>query len=573
MSPTDPPGAAPAPPAADLLAALVDDSADLAAVLDGDGRIVHLNPAGRQLLELDRDPSGVLLADMCAPSVRPRLEEEILPAVRSGTVWRGALTLSATGGQLPQVRAVLRPHPAAAGHPFRVTMAARDVTAERAVAAQLAHRAFHDELTGLPHRSLFLDRLYLALARPAAETGPVSVLFLNLDRFREPNDIYGHEVGDRLLQLVAERLPAALEPGDTLARFGGDEFVVLREDLVADGEAVALAMAIGEALAAPFDIDGRELFVTASVGVAVGMPGDIRADELLRNADAAMQQTKLHGGDAFQLFDDAMRLRTRRRIEIDGGLRRALERGELTVHYQPEFSLADGGLAGAEALVRWHHPEWGLVSPAEFIPVAESTGSIIRIGAWVMTEAFRQAAHWAAERAGLPPVTVAVNLSARQFADETLHDQVAEALAASGAHPEYVCLELTESALMEDLDRTLQTLRSLKELGVGLAIDDFGTGYSSLAYLKRFPVDVLKVDQSFVRGLGRNEEDSALVGAVVAMAKALGLKTIAEGVETEYQVDELVEIGCDIAQGWYYGPAQPPADLDVRALDLRRVGS
>ena len=555
--------------AADPLGVLGTDTSDLAAVLDHAGRLVHLNPAGRQLLKLGPTELPTDLASACAADLADRVRAEVLPALRSGAVWRGPLTLLAADGSQPHVRAVIRPHPARRGRPWQATLLARDVTTEKAMAAQLAHRAFHDELTGLPHRSLFLDRLYVTLARPEGESRPAAVLFLNLDRFKERNDIHGHAAGDRLLAEVAGRLREALDPAAVLARFGGDEFAILREDVAGEEDAITLAAAVLDALARPFEVGEHEAYLTASVGIAVGAAGGVRPDELLRNADAAMQQAKLHGGNGFQLFDDTMRLRTRRRVEIDAALRRALDRGELAVHYQPEFSLADGSVRGVEALVRWHHPEWGLVSPAEFIPVAESTGSITALGAWVMGEAFEQAARWRATREG--PFLVAVNLSARQFAQDDVVELVAGSLAATGARPSDVCLELTESTLMEDLERALATLVDLKSLGVRLAVDDFGTGYSSLAYLKRFPVDILKVDQSFVRGLGHNDEDSALVGAVVAMAKALGLTTLAEGVETDRHVEELVGLGCDLAQGYYFGRPQAACDLDLAVLDLRAV--
>jgi diguanylate cyclase (GGDEF)-like protein/PAS domain S-box-containing protein len=423
---------------------------------------------------------------------------------------------------------------------------------------RLAHQALHDPLTALPNRALFLDRLALALARLRRRRSSLVVLFADVDRFKLVNDSLGHDAGDRLLVTLSRRLREVLRPGDTLARFGGDEFAVLCEDVPED-DVVGIAERMMEALAEPLTTGGREVFASVSVGIAVTQDPDQRPEALLRDADAAMYLAKDRGRARFELFDEAMRDESTERLLLENALRRAPERGELRALYQPIVRLTDGSMVAAEALVRWDHPERGLLEASQFVPLAEETGIIVPVGAWMLDEACRQAASWSGDG---DAAAVSVNLSARQLSRPDLVDVVDRALRESGLNPDRLWLEITESVLMEDPDAAVNALERLRALGVHLSVDDFGTGYSSLAYLRRFPVDALKVDRSFVAGLGRDPEDSAIVEAVVSMAHSLGLSVIAEGVETDGQLARLRDLGCELAQGFYFAAPVPSSALD-----------
>ncbi|HYT38931.1 MAG TPA: EAL domain-containing protein, partial [Acidimicrobiia bacterium] len=415
----------------------------------------------------------------------------------------------------------------------------------------LAHQALHDPLTGLPNRALLLDRLAQAAARGGRQPAPLAVLFLDLDRFKVVNDGLGHRAGDELLQAVANRLLAVVRPGDTVARLGGDEFVVLCEHLPNDDQAVELADRIAEVLSRPVTVSGRDVTISASVGIVIADAGHVGAEELLRDADTAMYQAKAEGRARFALFDPPSRRQVMDRLETEVALRRAIDRGDLRLCYQPELSLDDGRIVGLEALLRWQHPEKGLQLPGQFLPLAEETGLIVPIGEWALEEACRMAS--TLQRANRPSV-VWVNLSGRQLAEPGLPSTIARILGETGADPTSLGLEITESVIMGDTRLSEETLRTLKGLGVRIAIDDFGTGFSSLSRLRSFPVDALKVDRSFVAGISHDEEDSAIVVAVVGLARSLGMSAVAEGVETLEQAAALRAIGCDAAQGFYFSP-------------------
>ena len=431
--------------------------------------------------------------------------------------------------------------------------------------ARLAYQAQHDPLTDLPNRTLFLEFLQLALARTRRRHDTFAVLFFDLDRFKVVNDSLGHDAGDELLVALARRLRGVVRPGDTVARFGGDEFTVLCDDLPlasARDYATDVAERLLQTIRRPFLLDGEEQFLSASIGIALAGPGTERPEGLLRDADAAMYRAKERGKDRWELFDELMRATARERHETENALHRALERNELRVHYQPVVSLHDRSCIGAEALVRWAHPDRGLLAPAQFIDLAEETGLILPAGRWVIEEACRRSREWRMEHG--PGFVVSVNLSSRQLSNPDLVEHVRSALDDTGADAAGLCFEITENVLMDDAEATMGAITALKRLGVGLSIDDFGTGYSSLGYLKRFPVGAVKVDRSFIDGLGSDPEDSAIVAAVIGLGHALGLTVIAEGVETDRQLAELAVLGCDAAQGYLFARPGPGADVAAR---------
>jgi diguanylate cyclase (GGDEF)-like protein/PAS domain S-box-containing protein len=435
----------------------------------------------------------------------------------------------------------------------------------------LRHRVLHDALTGLPNRHSFVDSLREALRRGTASGSPVGILFLDLDHFKLINDSIGHHAGDELLQAVAPRLRAHLRPGDIVARFGGDEFGILVDRLADEEEALAIADRVAAAFSEPYSMGGAGHFVTASVGIAVARPSGrepVDPELLIRDADAAMYRAKERGRGRCELFDAAMRARAISRLETERELRHALERKELELHYQPVIALGSGEIVGLEALVRWNHPERGMLEPSEFVPIAEDSGLIEPIGRWVQETACRQVLGWHELRPDQRPLDVAVNLSARQVAHRDLAGSVREILARTGLDPVNLRLEVTESVLVDESASATATLEALSSLGVRLVLDDFGTGYSSLAYLNRFPFDALKVDRSFVDGLGVEQERTAIVEAVIGMAKALSLDAIAEGVENEAQLSELRRLGCDFVQGHLFSRPLAPQ----KVTDLLREG-
>jgi diguanylate cyclase (GGDEF)-like protein/PAS domain S-box-containing protein len=441
------------------------------------------------------------------------------------------------------------------GQPARMAGSQTDISKRKQDEQQLLHDAFHDAMTELPNRALFMDRLRNAIRRAKrSEAYRLAVVFLDVDRFKIVNDSLGHTAGDELLKAIARRLEGCLRPGDTVARFGGDEFTMLLEDIGHAGQATRVAERVQMELAVPFRLQGQELFATASMGIAYAGSGYTRPEDLLRDADNAMYRAKSLGRARYEVFDSAMHTHAVATLRMESELRRAIERGELILHYQPIVSLSDGQITGFEALVRWMHPERGQIEPQEFIPMAEETGLIVPLGQWVLGEVCRQIRAWAdsAERPGVAPVPVSANLSSRQFNQPDLVGNVREALAAAGARPDCLRLEVTESAVMESGPAARHVLGELKSLGIQLSIDDFGTGYSSLSYLHQFPVDTLKIDQSFVARLDATMQNLEIVRTVINLAHNLGMNVIAEGVETHDQARQLRRLGCEFAQGFLY---------------------
>jgi len=431
-----------------------------------------------------------------------------------------------------------------------------------ALARQMAHSAEHDFLTGLPNRMLLNDRISQAIALATRHVKKVAVLFLDLDGFKHINDSLGHPIGDKLLQSIAKCLVNCIRGSDSVSRQGGDEFVILLLEVDQAEDAAVTARRILQAVAQPHFIDQRDLHVTASIGISIYPTDGLDAETLIKNADTAMYQAKENGRRSFQFFKPAMNVRAVERQSIEEGLRRALERHEFAVYYQPKVNLATGAITGAEALLRWTHPTQGSISPAQFIPVAEDSGLILPIGAWVLREACKQARAWM--DAGLPAMTMAVNVSAMEFRDVSFLDHLFATIEETGIDPRALELELTESVLMKHAPSTATILQTLRKSGIRVAVDDFGTGYSSLSYLRKFPVDAVKIDQSFVRQISTPGEDTTIVKAIIGMARGLKLRVIAEGVETLEELAFLRAYRCEEAQGYYFSrpvPAEQFAQL------------
>ena len=551
------------------LAALVEHASDLVCVIGEDGRILYASPAvarilGREAHEMEGVPVGELVHPDDVGELAERAGEVIARPGMSPAF--EARIAHATGGwrHMEIVATNLLGNPAVAG----VVVNARDVTERVEVAAQLEERAFHDELTGLPNRALLLDRLQDALHRSARHDRMVGVLFLDLDRFKVVNDSLGHGAGDDLLREAARRLLQTVRPGDTVARLGGDEFVVVIGDMVRTTDALAAAERVRTALARPILLGSDSTVVSASVGIAVAHGAETPAD-LLRDADTAMYRAKEQGRDRAELFGDHLRAQAVRRHSVEQELRAALEEDRIEAHFQPVVRLSDGAVTGAEALARIRATSGELLQPAQFIDIAEDSGLIADLGARVLTIAVGRLATWEARRIGDGPVlSVAVNVSARQLADPAFPAVVADAVADNAVRPEQVALEFTESALIAANPVTEMVLSELTALGVRIGLDDFGTGFSSLAYLKRFPIDFLKIDRSFVSGLDDPEvdgsvgDDTAIVTGTVALAHSLGLRVIAEGVETESQLRRLQRLQCDMAQGFHFSEPVTDAEFD-----------
>ena len=443
-----------------------------------------------------------------------------------------------------------------------------DLTASKVAEERIRLLAYHDPLTGLPNRLLLSDRLAHALAMARRRQGHVAVLYIDLDRFKNINESLGHAVGDKLLWEIAHRLNTCVREEDTVSRLSGDEFVIVVENLQGQGDAAAIANKVHKAFEQPIQVDGRMLHASASIGIAVYPNDGDSAEVLMQNADTAMYQAKAQGRNTYQFFAPFMNAHVRERLELENTLRQALEREEFELYYQPIIDLNSGAIVCAEALIRWRHPEHGLVSPDKFIPIAEETGIIVRIGDWVLEQACRALSAWQAQ--GIQPPRLSVNISPRQFRQPGLAERIRLILARQGVDAHQIDLEVTESALMDQPELAARILQELKSMGLGIVIDDFGTGYSSLAYLKTFPIDKLKIDRSFVRDLHTDNSDREITLAVIALSHNLGLKVVAEGVENPDQLAFLKRHDCDSVQGFFYSEPKPAGAFQDYFVDYRR---
>ncbi|GLR15115.1 hypothetical protein GCM10007907_39050 [Chitinimonas prasina] len=547
----------------ELAAKVFDNTAEAIMVIAPDNRITSVNRAFTDILgyhadEIVGQPSSVLRD----PSVETRVYEEINANYTNGGAWQGEVPFRRKSGGVFTAWAQINVVRDVTGRIGDVVLLIRDISDAKAAQERILHLARFDALTVLPNRAYFRELAEEAIAEAHRHGVHRALLFVDLDHFKTINDSLGHDVGDQLLKEVASRLNDALRAGDAVGRLGGDEFVILLRNLDSGEDASYVASRVLERLARPFVVDEHELVVTPSLGIALYPEDGEDYDTLVRNADAAMYHAKEHGRNTFRFYTADMNARAREILAVENQLRRALERDEFVLHYQPQVAMSSGAIVGVEALIRWRHPERGLIGPMQFIPIAEERGLIGDIGEWVLREACRQNRAWQDE--GLPPIEVAVNLSAMQFYRRDLAEDITGILKETGLDARWLALEVTESVIVQDVESTIATLAALKAMGLKLAIDDFGTGYSSLSYLKRFKVDKLKVDRSFVMDIPGDADDSAITRAVVNLARNLGLQVIAEGVETPEQWSFLKQEGCDEVQGYLVSPPLPAIDLANR---------
>lgn len=550
--------------AEDTFRAVAEYSSDLVCLHQPDGTLTYVSPSARRLLE--RQPAdlvGTHLVDLAQPDTRATLVNAFRDAARRGSEpTRVRYRVRHRSGSDRWFETAITPIRDAGDQLRQLQSSSRDITEQHQTEQSLLKQAFHDGLTGLPNKTLLLDRMSQALATSRRTGNATGVLFLDLDGFTTINDTLGRPVGDIALSKVAERLIAIVRPGDTLARVGGDEFVMLCTGTDGARGASIVARRVLDAFHRPFTLDGREVRLAASIGIATS-DGDDGAHDVLDQAGTAMYEAKHGGRNRYAIHDETEHNLDLLRNDMETALRSAIDNDELRLHYQPELDLESGRIVGFEALVRWRHPDGRLVPPDEFIPLAEESGLIVDIGRWVIDEACRQAARWRVHRSpDQEPVRIWVNLSARQLDDPQLVAFVEDAVARAGVSTDEICMEITESALMSDADSATVQLDRLRRLGISLGIDDFGTGYSQFEYLHRLPLDVLKIDRTFVDGLGSDTDAGVIVSAIIDLAHALGLIVIAEGVENPAQLEALAELGCDQAVGFYFSEPREAAAFD-----------
>jgi len=539
------------------LSRAIEQSASTVVITNRDGVIEYVNPRFIETSGYSHDEAiGQNPRFLKSGHTSPEEYQQMWQAIKAGHVWKGEFRNKRKDGSFYWEFAIISPVVNDQGGITHFVAVKDDITAQKDAAARIERLAHFDTLTGLLNRDALSAHLENAIVSARQNNGHVVLISFDLDRFKDINDSLGHQVGNRLLTQLADRMRHCCRDEDSVARVGGDEFAAVLQDTDAEG-ASHVGKKILKLVQEPFDIDGRQLTLTCSVGIAI-FPGDGEdVDTLMRNADAALHQAEAIGGDNYQFFSVKMNAAALKHLTMVNELREAVQRCQLELHYQPQIRLVDSVIDGVEALVRWRHPVRGLISPAEFIPIAEESGIIVEIGQWVLNEACHQAKEW--QRTGLPAISVAVNLSSVQFQRSDVLEQVSHALLESGLEPRYLEVELTESVILQGIDDVQNVLQRLAQIGVAISIDDFGTGYSSFTYLRKLHIDKLKIDQTFVRGVTDNEEDAAIVNATIALAKAFKLNVVAEGVETEAQYQFIKQAGCDQAQGYY---CSKPVDLD-----------
>ena len=537
----------------------IQQAADAVMITDRNGIIEYVNPAFESMTGYAREEAVGKKSNLVRSGRHDAaFYSQLWGTIARGGVYQDVLINRRKNGVLYYEEKTITPLKDRAGNVTHYIATGKDITERMQTQERLHYLAYNDLLTELPNRLLFLERLGHALQVRRGPAHRLAIMFLDLDRFKVINDTLGHQIGDALLQKIAGLLPATVSEGDTVARLGGDEFGVLLEELPSLDTVAVLARKLLATFSQPFHIGGHELYITPSIGVSVYPEDGNDADTLLKNADVAMYRAKDQGGNTYQYYSSDMSSKAFERLSLETSLRRALEREEFRVYYQPQIDLLSGKLAGAEALIRWQHPDLGVVSPLEFIPLLEETGLIVPVGDWIL----RQACQWAAAGQRHGPLQVSVNLSGRQFRDPGLAERVTQALEMSGLKPTLLELEITESVLMQSDKNSVENLLALDRVGARLAIDDFGTGYSSLAYLKRFPIKTLKIDRTFIRDINVDQDDAAIVTAIIAMAHGLKVEVVAEGVETTQQLDFLRELGCDTIQGFLISRPLPVAEVN-----------
>ncbi len=539
----------------------VESASDAICISDEAGKVIHINQAftvllGYSLAQIDAIGMDGMIGDGA-------LKEQIAAIVAAGLSWKGELELTALSSGLIPVMLRANAIKDEQGRPIGGIFVCTDLSEKKQAEKERVHLALHDALTGLPNRNYFMQRLNSAFLRWKTSEATVACMFVDLDNFKVINDSLGHEVGDELLKAVSKRLLQCVRPEDMIARLGGDEFILLIENLADEQQAQQVAERVLNQINEPLLLAGREVIVTASIGITLSHAGHEHSSDLLRDADVAMYQAKVAGKSGYVTFDASMNAESMERLELEMDLRTAVDHGELEVFFQPIVQLASGALTEAEALVRWRHPVRGLISPVKFIPIAEETGLIVRIGEWVLRQSCLQAKEWQSTYGTLSPHTMSVNLSTRQLSQEDLIDRVRAILEETGLEARRLKLEVTESAMILDSAATIEKLKTLRDLGIRIAVDDFGTGYSSMAYLSTMPVDTLKIDRAFVSRLGQKSEDDAIVRAILSLARTMGLSVTAEGIETEAQLKELSIMGCDRGQGYLFSKPLPALEFET----------
>ena len=543
------------------LSGAMEKVADSIFITDANGVIEYVNAAFELITGYSRaEALGQTPRVIKSGKHDEQFYQQIWDTVLKGEVYRNVCINRRKDGRLYHEAITITPLTDEKGRVTHFISSGKDITESIQTQERLHYLAHHDALTGLPNRVLFVDRLKHALKRAERRKRSVAVMFLDMDRFKIVNDTLGHEAGDRLLQAMAARLHACVREGDTVARFGGDEFAGFLSDVASPDDVALVVTKFLDALAPPFLIDGHELFISGSIGISLYPDDGTDTQTLMKNADTAMYRAKQNGGNTSEFYHAEMNAHALTRLAWETGLRRALEREEFLLHYQPQFDLNGGGVVGFEALVRWENQETGAVLPEEFVPLLEETGLIVPVGEWILRTACAQHRAW--QLAGLPRSRMAVNISSRQFDGNDLMQTIQRVMRDEDMQAEFLELEITESILMKNAGPDIEALQALSNLGVRFALDDFGTGYSSLTYLKRFPINVLKIDRAFVHDITVDVDDAAIVRAIITMAHSLGMKTVAEGVETREQLDFLRTQGCDFAQGFYLSPPLPGDEIE-----------